>query len=480
METTYDVKIWKTEVYRGKRLTSYTVRWKVAGQEWREPFRTSALAESFRSGLTSATRKGEAFNVLTGRPLSMDRVSVDEKWYDHACKFVDLKWPHVAATTRRTHAEAMTAVTMLMLKTEAPDPKLIRTVLRVWGFNTVKRADPKMPEEQKAALAWVKRNSRPVAALSAPETLRAVLNGLTLKLDGEPMASSVLTRRRKIFGTSLEYAVERKLLTSNPIPKLKWTAPKSSGSVDRRRVANPRQAATLLDSVRRQGRWGRHMVAFYGCLYYAALRPEEAVALRRSNLVLPAEGWGSMTIESAEPYAGKEWTNTGENRDRRQLKQRDRGETRTIPISPPLTLLLNEHLALYRPKSGGRIFWGERNRDELPVGTVHRVWSWARKDAFTAEVAASPLAAVPYDLRHAAVSTWLNGGVPPTQVAEWAGHSVEVLLKIYAKCLDGGAGEMQRRMESALGLGPAARGTRPAKNFPAYSPQTSPRIPRER
>lgn len=120
METTYDVKIWKTEVYRGKRLTSYTVRWKVAGQEWREPFRTSALAESFRSGLTSATRKGEAFNVLTGRPLSMDRVSVDEKWYDHACKFVDLKWPHVAATTRRTHAEAMTAVTMLMLKTERP------------------------------------------------------------------------------------------------------------------------------------------------------------------------------------------------------------------------------------------------------------------------------------------------------------------------------------------------------------------------
>ncbi len=34
---------------------------------------------------------------------------------------------------------------------------------------------------------------------------------------------------------------------------------------------------------------------------------------------------------------------------------------------------------------------------------------------------------------------WLNGGVPATDVAAWAGHSVEVLLKIYAKCLDGGA-----------------------------------------
>ena len=40
-------------------------------------------------------------------------------------------------------------------------------------------------------------------------------------------------------------------------------------------------------------------------------------------------------------------------------------------------------------------------------------------------------------LRHAAVSTWLNGGVPPTQVAEWAGHSVAVLLRVYAKCIAG-------------------------------------------
>jgi len=55
-----------------------------------------------------------------------------------------------------------------------------------------------------------------------------------------------------------------------------------------------------------------------------------------------------------------------------------------------------------------------------------------------AEVDASPLAKTPYDLRHAALSTWLNGGVPPATVAEWAGHSVEVLLRTYAKCLDSG------------------------------------------
>ncbi|MCP3800660.1 hypothetical protein NLX83_15440 [Allokutzneria sp. A3M-2-11 16] len=61
------------------------------------------------------------------------------------------------------------------------------------------------------------------------------------------------------------------------------------------------------------------------------------------------------------------------------------------------------------------------------------------------------MAKVPYDLRHAVVSTWLNGGVPPTQVAAWAGHSVEVLLKIYAKCLDGGQAAAQQRIQAALG-----------------------------
>ncbi|WP_436837497.1 hypothetical protein [Micromonospora rifamycinica] len=33
----------------------------------------------------------------------------------------------------------------------------------------------------------------------------------------------------------------------------------------------------------------------------------------------------------------------------------------------------------------------------------------------------------PYDLRHAAVSLWLNAGMPAIQVAQWAGHSVHVL-----------------------------------------------------
>jgi integrase len=62
----------------------------------------------------------------------------------------------------------------------------------------------------------------------------------------------------------------------------------------------------------------------------------------------------------------------------------------------------------------------------------------------------SPLARRPYDLRHACLSTWLNGGVAPTQVAEWAGHSVEILLRVYAKCLEGQDEIAKRRIAAAL------------------------------
>ena len=412
-----------------------------------------ALAESFREELISAARKGEAFDIASGRPVSMVRSGKDMSWYDFACKYVDLKWPRVAATTRRTHAEAFTALTPRMLATTRgkPDDKLIRLALSRWAFNTIKRDDPECPDDVKATLQWLNRNTLPVSALARPEVLRPLLDGLTIRLDGKPSASSVVSRRRKILNTAVEYAVEIGVLPANPLPALKWKAPKAVQLVDRRCVPNPVQARTLLNTVREQGRIGPRLVAFFGCLYFAGMRPEEAVALNKRHLAVPAEGWGEFHLDRAEPHAGKEWTDSGENRDQRQLKQRERGETRTAPCPPELTALIHAHIAEFGTGPDGRIFAGERNHHELPKLTYMRAWKRAREEAFTPEVAASPLAKRPYDLRHAALSTWLNGGVPPTQVAEWAGQSVEVLLRIYAKCLDGGREVLRKRIQAALG-----------------------------
>ena len=73
----------------------------------------------------------------------------------------------------------------------------------------------------------------------------------------------------------------------------------------------------------------------------------------------------------------------------------------------------------------------------LYPSSYSRVWQRARPLGLPPAQGASVLARRPYDLRHGGVSLRLNAGVPATQVAEWAGHSVEVLLTIYAKCIAG-------------------------------------------
>jgi hypothetical protein len=98
----------------------------------------------------------------------------------------------------------------------------------------------------------------------------------------------------------------------------------------------------------------------------------------------------------------------------------------------------------------GHVFTVERC-GPIPTITYERVWRRARRATFPPEVCVSPLARRPYDVRHAAVSTWLNSGVPVPEVGEWAGHSVAVLLEVYAKCLPGGPQGETARVEAALG-----------------------------
>lgn len=107
------------------------------------------------------------------------------------------------------------------------------------------------------------------------------------------------------------------------------------------------------------------------------------------------------------------------------------------------------HLAEFGIAPDGRLFRGYRGGD-LSESLYSRVWQGARRLAFTPAVAASPLAGRPYDLRHACLSTWLNAGVDPTQVAEWAGNSVDVLLRVYANCIHGRDQLNRQRIEDAL------------------------------
>lgn len=155
-----------------------------------------------------------------------------------------------------------------------------------------------------------------------------------------------------------------------------------------------------------------------------------------------------MLLTHSEPRSGTYWTDSGVARERRELKHRAPGDTRPVPIHPELAALPRNHLSRYGTGAGGRLFTGPRHgilTDRAYLAVFHK----ARAAAFTSQEAVSLLARRPYDLRHAAVSTWLNAGIPATQVAEWAGHSVGVLLRVYARCIAGQQNEAKRRILDA-------------------------------
>lgn len=139
----------------------------------------------------------------------------------------------------------------------------------------------------------------------------------------------------------------------------------------------------------------------------------------------------------------------GESHDDRGLKNRPAEDVRRVPIPPQLVAMLSEHLDAFGTAADGRLFYSEGG-GVVASSTYSRAWQEARTLALPPAAVASPLARRPYDLRHSALSTWLNAGVDPTEVAERAGNSVEVLLGRYAKCLDGRQEVANRRIEDLL------------------------------
>lgn|SRR5512139_3812756 len=187
-------------------------------------------------------------------------------------------------------------------------------------------------------------------------------------------------------------------------------------------------------------------------MYYGMMRPGEVISLRQQDCALPATGWGRLLLSGSQPSVGTEWTDSGAYHDLRGLKGRSRKARRPVPIPPELVAILRHHIDSHGVSRDGRLFRTEQGGPVLPSG-YGRTWHRARELALPLppHLEASALARRPYDLRHAGVSLRLNAGVPATQVAAWAGHSVEVLLKIYAKCIHGQDDIWKGMVDDALG-----------------------------
>ena len=120
-------------------------------------------------------------------------------------------------------------------------------------------------------------------------------------------------------------------------------------------------------------------------------------------------------------------------------------------MSPVLVRLLRDHLDRFEPVDG-RVFSNARGRP--PTSTNYGpVWLRARAQLWPK---GHPLAsATVYDLRHAAATMMLRAAVPPAEVARRLGHSVDVLMRVYAGVFDDERERSNKLIDKALRMPPA-------------------------
>jgi hypothetical protein len=322
----FDVRIHSIR-RRPDRRRPFEVRWHAAGRARSRSFITRGLADSYRAELIRAARKGLDFNPGTGEPTSWDTSEpATISWLEHAAAYAAMKWPLAAACTRAGIADTLATITPALLTPGRgrPPAAVLRTGPYGHAFNPARASTDPGPAAA-AALAWASHHCLPLALLADPAVTRHALDALAVRLDGTRAAAATITRKRAVFHGCLGYAAELGLLAANPLDHITWRPPISSCSLSPRSAASPAEVQAILakvTSIRPE------LTAFFGCLYYAALRPAEAVALRVTSCALPSRGWGQLTLTGSLPRSARAWTGNGTPREPRGLKHRPEGAIR--------------------------------------------------------------------------------------------------------------------------------------------------------
>jgi len=158
----------------------------------------------------------------------------------------------------------------------------------------------------------------------------------------------------------------------------------------------------------------------------------------------------------------------GESR-RRPLKGRGRKARRVVPIPRHVVPILREHLDRYVDDHPDALVFTTATGRQINLSNFGRdVWNTARIMMFPE---GSPLRRVRrHDLRHAAITAWLNAGVMIKTCQRWSGHRrASVLLDTYLGVTVDDAALSISRFEDALdaandGDQPAGEDGKPSQN----------------
>jgi integrase len=397
----------------------YRVRWRVDGRDKTRSLKTKAEAERLQARLQVAVIEGEEFDLATGLPVCW--VERDTTWWEWSREWLSVKWPQWAGHSRRSAVESLVALTPLMSRHRAPSaPDGVATWLRELGYRPGSASQENLP-------SWLLKWSVPLSEIDTAQ-LERVLTAVTTKLDGAPMSREVARRRRTTLNAVLRAAYRRQLIDHNPLDTAEWKLPTRNIAVDISTVPSYRDVIEIVDHVAGLKTDGARYATVFAVVGIAGMRPSEAIAVLAADLGLPSDGWGLAVLRGALTSPGTRFTSTGAVVEDKELKQRPPNATREVPLAPELVQRLRSHMERWPPVNG-RVFTNAAGR--APTTTNYGpVWVRARTELWPGGHRLGKTTV--YDLRHSAATTMLRAGVPPPEVARRLGHSVDILMRVYA------------------------------------------------
>jgi len=422
----------------------YRVRWRIDGRDRMRRFKTKAEADRFRSQLQRAVVDGLEFDLATGLPGAWAASS--DTWWTWSRAWLSLKWPGWSGHSRRSGVEALVAITPSLVRTSASTPPdgLTQWLWRE-GF---------LPGHEVGTCvesAWLDRWSLPLDAIP-PDALEASLRAATTRRDGKPMAATVIQRRRNLISSVFKTAVRRGLVERSPMDRVELAAPTRSVEVDASVLPSLADIDRIVQHIWRMPSTGARFAVFFAMIGFAGLRPSEVAGLRTADVELSEAGWGLARLRGAIPSPGRRYTDDGASRQSKGLKHRPINAVRSVPLPPQLVRWTTAHIDRW-PNDSGLVFSNNAGRSVTPEN-YGKVWNRAKAGLWPD---GHHLASTsPYDLRHSAATAMLQANVPLPEVARRLGHSVEVLLRVYAGVLDADLARSNKFIEAEFtrqGLG---------------------------
>jgi integrase len=251
-----------------------------------------------------------------------------------------------------------------------------------------------------------------------PQLFDELLAEMRERSVGNPSQRRVLA----VLSSVMSQAVRWNKIPVNPV--LSVVKPAKS----RKRIPHPMPPMVIerirLQMLRRRtldpsGARNRADACLVGLMSYAGLRPGEALALTWSDI-----GERTISVDKAVSLGDEAPTKTGAVRTVPLVKQLDDdlATLRDLQGDPP-----DDRCVLPGTDDGLWSRWQFRN-------WRRRVWKPILTWLATGDMAWNPGLAnvVPYDCRGSFVSLHLRAGENPLEVAEWAGHSPQVMFSHYA------------------------------------------------